>query len=316
MTDAISRLGLTVLLSGIIAACGPIVGSHDDDPPEIDVKALAASDLAELQKIQSDQMEDSNQKRNTSFRSVFGGTDGISIHRYFTDRVRKVMDQREFRGLRADWEDDTAALAADLHSDRATVSRVQTIAAVNFGVLAWLEGIYKKKLFRISGSRDPVSSTRAGFIVLAQGYGGYVAASGKPMQVPIAVRQGILLHEARHSDCTGGLSKELVREFRSRTFADGLNLLEKSTTCGHLHAACPPEHKYNGKSVCDSKPWGAYSVGALFSEMSLKRTTDLRERAELKAQIVDQWGRVNLNIDDLMSGKFGRPDMTSSGVVR
>jgi hypothetical protein len=129
-------------------------------------------------------------------------------------------------------------------------------------------------------------------------------------KITSALRTSTLVHEARHSDCTGGMDSDDVGRIR----AGGM---PASTECFYRHVDCPKGHPMAGLEACDEIAWGAYTMGALFSAALAKNCTNCSEEEKQQALMVtmDGFSRV-LVLEAMMKGQLGDPDMSSSSEVR
>ncbi len=120
----------------------------------------------------------------------------------------------------------------------------------------------------------------------------------------------ILIHEARHSDCTGGVLASDLERFENRQPM-------KRHECGHSHALCP-SGPLEGEFACDEHPWGAYVVDAIYSGAVSLTCTNCSEtdKTVAEAMSLDSISRLTYDFSDLMNGRFGAPDMSSSTQVR
>jgi hypothetical protein len=181
------------------------------------------------------------------------------------------------------------------------------LMAMNVGMGAWWmheamgpqDGVY----FKFEGRKIPISSSRIGLIQLGDGY---VAERVEPMD-----RLETLVHEGRHSDCTGGMSRLDVLRLK-------LGQIPENSACGHAHAICPDGHPMAGIPACDLHPWGAYTIGALFTVTVSQRCTNCSESERLAAELssYDSLSRVEPGIlETSLKGGFGPPDMWSQGLL-
>ncbi len=149
--------------------------------------------------------------------------------------------------------------------------------ATNIGTAVWLETIAQKRPieFFINNTSIPVNDPRVGIIRLAEGYSNY-DGEGRPMNT--VARTTVLIHEARHSDCTGGLNER-----------DALNLaagqLPENRSCGHLHTICE-SGDYEGLPACDGREWGSYALGWLYANEFRNNCTNCTEAMRQTAKVV------------------------------
>lgn len=256
------------------------------------LSANEASKVAnDIERIGSMSMDGSGIK---FFSDIFGGNDASSVTRYLQERVRWI-------------------LSSQMDLDRAMVpisrggsgdSKPQVVAT-NIGAAMWFEtmshGLPPTGL-QVGNQVVEVRSTRAGVIQLGDAYSSEKA--------PAMLRASTLIHEARHSDCTGGVSRQ------------DLDLLKAGgepvhRECGHMHVICPPGHPYAGYPACDDHAWGAYAVESDFVVAVAKScgNCSTEDRNTALVVFVDASSRV-LNLDSLLNGELGPPDMSSSDAVR
>jgi hypothetical protein len=144
---------------------------------------------------------------------------------------------------------------------------------------------------------------------MGPGYKSQVSVQGRTITIPASYRQAILVHEARHSDCSVDVS---TQDFRvGRTASSMRQFLSdfKKIECGHMHALCPKGHELAALAACDRQPWGAYTVGLVFEMARLKDATDPLERRILEASIADGPTRLLFDVNDMLKGEMGEPKM-------
>ncbi len=187
----------------------------------------------------------------------------------------------------------------------------QTIAA-NLGTLGWFISLAmqpKETVFRFGETILPIQESRVGVVQLGRIYSKRRFLGLGEAKLPSIVRISTLVHEARHSDCTGGVTMGQVEALLNQ----GVVL---NPSCGHLHGECPAGHDLAGITACDTHAWGAYAVGAVFSawvERSCTSCTE-KERQASYADALDSISRV-VPIEAMLNGEAGLPDMSSSGVI-
>jgi hypothetical protein len=226
------------------------------------------------------------------FEKIFGSTENAGVIQYLSERIHYVLPHQ-------------IKLSSRLTQDSSPIFTYAT----NIGTMLWFDALNKAPnpyAIRVGNLSVPVTSSRVGIIQLGLGY--ILKSSGSVASSQIQ-RISTLIHEARHSDCTGGIN------------ASDLELLwadedpEKSN-CGHLHVRCPEGHAYDGAYACDGEAWGAHSISAIYLAGIVKHCQNCTaEEKSLAATIyADSLGRV-IPRDDMLAGKLGDPDMSSSTVV-
>ncbi len=329
----ILRLVLTGLLVLSLCACG----SESNDTSQSgkgSLRSLVESDLADLGRLDSStiQVYDSG-VGNGRFAQLFGGTSGSDVQRFFSKRLKYIVTENDevrispsrfrYDAWLSNFIERHDSLVAD--SDREVV-----VGAANIGTLFWLLGVVNDTpvTLVIRGEEVLLDSSREGVMLLGPGYReSETLENRREIKLPPAFRQQILVHEARHSDCTAELTEddlEIIRRARNtrefdRTFT--------KRQCGHLHVTCPGWHDLAGEAACDSEPWGAYTVGAVFGD-AIRHSPGLSrlDQEILRIVTLDSKSRVILergaSPDRALSLyesmiQFGEtPDMSSWDLVR
>lgn len=227
-------------------------------------------------------------------------------HFYSVDDLKLLKSQPDdfrYKGWRTELQKQ-ASLLAD--------TQVK-IGAANIGTQFWLSGLIDGVPVTVYDGDEaiPVNSSRVGLMLIGPGYRTTESdADGNSIDVPIEARQAILIHEARHSDCTGGITQSDVEILRNSSSSREANMRFTNRACGHLHTFCRVGSKFEGILACDDRPWGAYAIQYIY----LRATTNLYDRhsiarAYMEFSAADAYSR--LLTSDTLSG---RPDMTSEGL--
>lgn len=233
------------------------------------------------------------------FSDIFGGDDSAGVQSYLADRVHWIVSSKK------DIDRTVVNLSSALDaSSSSNASSTPQVVATNIGAAIWFSAIATGNPaagIQIGPDLVEIHSTRAGVIQLGDAYSSDLA---DPL-----LRVSTLVHEARHSDCTGGVSKQDLALLRL-----GKDPIRKD--CGHLHADCPAGHPYAGYPACDDHAWGAYAVEADYMAAVSKSCLNCSSQDKKIATVVfaDAASRV-LDLDGLLDGKYGAPDMTSSDAV-
>jgi hypothetical protein len=227
---------------------------------------------------------------------AFGSNSGSGILAYLDERIGHILGPEATIDSRFSY---TANTSAD-------ESKAVTIAT-NIGMAVWLETIAQRRniSFFTNNSAIAVNDPRIGIIKLGRAYSVFDEASGRPLNT--VARTSVLVHEARHSDCTGGLSN-----------SDFLNLaageLPENRSCGHLHTICK-SGDYKGLAACDGREWGAYALGWLFAQQLSQNCESCNEAMKQTAMAVsiDSLSRIPTELArEMRSGTLPPPDMSST----
>ncbi len=146
---------------------------------------------------------------------------------------------------------------------------------------------------------------RVGYISL---YPGYNTARTQGLNLSVS-RLGTLVHEGRHSDCTGGIARSSLTRYQ-QTRDEGALM---TTQCGHVHVRCPQGHDLANSPACDGRMWEAYGVGALFSKafVSCKDCSE-EERQVATYEMSESLNRIDPRaLEQFNSGNAPPPDMSS-----
>ncbi|MBI2606408.1 MAG: hypothetical protein HYW49_10040 [Deltaproteobacteria bacterium] len=237
------------------------------------------------------------------FAHVFGGTSASNVIDFLDARINYIIPQSA--DLEARLRMGTIYKSLGDESGASKPAEAFTMAT-NIGMVLWLEREANRPheiRFTFGDAMIPLDSSRIGIVQLGEGY--------TNPKFELVARTGTLVHEARHSDCTGGLTKADIARLKQGE-------LPEKRTCGHMHVTCPAKHAMHGLAACDDHMWGAYAVGAMYENaLSSEKTClncDEETLAIAKMAAFDSLSRI-LVIKDFMSGKAGLPDMSSSGVI-
>jgi len=237
------------------------------------------------------------------FRELFGGVDSRALIGFLELRLNYVLSgntQVEKR-VRINAEPVVFHPRQDLILVEENESGR---GATNLASLWFLKKAVEPELlqFVINDKLLPVDSTRIGIIQLGPAF----------LRVPPEIQAGVLLHEARHSDCTGGIwSSDILRTQQGED--------PVGVSCGHLHAVCPVGHEYAGLYACDEEAWGAYSVNFIYWASVARACENCteEERVLTEASALDAATRILVDVPAMVRGDYGEPDMSSStGVQR
>ncbi len=236
------------------------------------------------------------------YRALFGGDDLAAVTVFLNERVNYVLSS-------------TRATDELMQSERHQARTKGQVQAFNIGAHYFLKSLgavlngedsYQFEDFY--GARIPIRSSRLGVIQLGEVYQSeeFLAREGDSLR-----RMGVWVHEARHSDCTGGLNSGDYDRL-----AQGL--LPASKGCTHLHEACPKGTIYGGILACDLHPWGAYFVGATYHAaiaFNCRGCSESEKQTAMMAQ-VDNLAKIEPRLlDDMLSGRLGAPDLSHQEVI-
>lgn len=268
---------------------------------QADATAQVQKDIKDLSNVNTSSLATYDAQNNKILTKIFGGTDSRSITKYLTDRAHyyaygntvSVDGQKIFANMGEQYNRGILADSSSVHT-----------IALNVGTLLWIigEAGHQPVYFTIDGSQSTpvtVNSSRVGLVILSDAY----------MQLDEVTRLASVMHEGRHSDCTGGLkTSSLPAIATALQKQDSASLASLSGHCGHLHVVCPSSlGDYAGLAACDNESWGAYTVGAVFADAMAEAMPTAQYMFD-KAFAVDSFSRT-------INKTGGDPDMTSEGLV-
>lgn len=291
---------LTLLLIFSLWGCGGRRGSTEQKQETIDVVILTYDkDLTSSEQSALDEstrrlwtiVVDGNRVRR--FNDVFGGSSSKNVANFFDSRVNYALSsETDLRGR----------IVTDLVSS-IQGEEPETLALNPSSVLWYLAKVNEpeKIKFHVNDKLLDISSSRIGIMQFGESFS----------KLDPILQVTTLIHEARHSDCTGGALRSDLERFKNNE-----RLLNHK--CGHTHVQCPVGHPYEGAFACDEHPWGAYIVGALYAgAVALTCVNCLEQEKTLADSIsLDSLQRLLYNLDQLLDGKLGPADMSSSNTVR
>jgi hypothetical protein len=309
-----------LLVGGIalgFTACMPArQNSQSVDIHPTDPKTLVQNDLAAFATMPS--VADSgwaSQATAQAFAKIFGGTSGADLRSFIDQRIRYYLSQAEFENAKASsFDRKYDGWSKDPDESKRMKDANAVVRASNIGALLFYVGMINRQPITLykGNTAIPVDSPRVGIMLIGPGYQESVKTKdGRAIQLPPSYRQAILVHEARHSDCTGGLKDSDLDIARTAKTAREYNENFARHTCAHLHTYCPEGHEFAGLAACDKHPWGAYSVAAVF-QSALSQSTQGIERRLLEAGAIDAYSRlITIDKQKMLNGEYGEPDMTS-----
>ena len=311
----------------LVGACAKT--SNSPAPASLDPRELAKNDIKSFATLNETGPRLYDEDHGHAFSAVFGGTSGSAVNEFMSTRIHYFVTKDELVGLspkkdaypgwQTDEKDDDNGPAPGNKPEKPKAKG--EIAAANIGMALWFKGLVNRMPYTLilKSKEILLASPRLGVMLFGPGYRAGVQAApserypeGHYYTFPPEYRQKTLLHEARHSDCTGGVTEaelEMIRHMKNhREFNDTF----KNRQCGHMHVLCPEGHELAGLSACDRAPWGAYTVGAIYST-AVSHTMTGTDRRIMEASAIDAWSRVLIDKDAMLAGAFGPPNMSSEG---
>lgn len=165
--------------------------------------------------------------------------------------------------------------------------------AMNTGSLLWqLKNSNYISAIRVGGNRvDSIDSPRYGLIELSPST--LISANEtKEIDAERFWHLSAFVHEARHSDCSGGVNSDQLSDMKTLP-----------ASCTYTHVACKMGTPIQGKLACDGNFWGAYSAEYIVLDAIATTCADCNRATLwlLKAYALESATHLNFLPDELTS---------------
>lgn len=312
------RLARATLALSLIGILGLAACQKNEKAPDPSPKELMQSDRDLLKVDALPGAKAFDESNRNLFSKVFGGPSGQDVANFLDERLKYYFDEKDLDGWSiypsrftyTSWKKTADEDKKDEGESRARGE----VGASNLGTGLFMQGAVEGKPVVIENSKSGKSirfdSIRVGMMLVGPGYKYRVNAIPMVSVVlPASYRQGILVHEARHSDCSIEAGVHDFAVARSATsFRDFLARFKK-IECGHAHTLCPKDHDFASLPACDRQPFGAYSIGAVFVAAKAKEATSPLDRRILEGQVVSALSRLTFDVKAMQKGELGEPRM-------
>lgn len=214
---------------------------------------IAQSDLQDLSSFNSLGAQQVDNQYNGRFSQIFGGQSGEDVRGFIQERLKYFLSKSDI-------------VKVEPYPKYGTqFDRDELYLGFNFGTYLWLQGLSDKIIHSVTladGQKIVVDQSRVGILVFGKNFSDHILPEG---------RQSLLIHEARHSDCNGGLTQTQISHLETQVSLYGVDhgtdraISSKlfPSKCGHPHRLCQ-KGSYQGLPACDSHEWGSYSVQLVF----------------------------------------------------
>lgn len=313
--SALIFVGLVGASPLLIVGCGPSGGGHPSVRQQVDsdLTAIATTDLPGAADVDA--------RYNGAFTKVFGGHRGADVRRYLDERVQHFSTPDEVNSIRV--EPAFSSFVGNSATLPKKIPAQKGVIGANTGFLLWLGGHLEGHVttVRVAGRSIVLGSSRPGFVQIAENYKHlFSTPSALGLALPLALRASVLLHEARHSDCPGGLDPQVLSEMRAarseRAFNEawrGGGREAASNRCGQLHSNCAAIEGMRDVAQCENNPWGPATIELVYLMAVLPSAQGI-DKGAIEAQIADRIARISgasrrLSVERVLRGEYGPPDM-------
>lgn len=220
------------------------------------------------------------------FEKIFGGSDSASVLRFIDERIDYLVD--------GSYDFAKRGMADPL--------------ALNFGAELFLAHLYRGgrvPWLKIGDERVYVKDSRVGIVELYDSF----FAMGEDQESRYFHQVLTLVHESRHSDCPGGLTKVELTKFVEQDAWTNFQ-------CTHPHVKCPLGHRGAGRQRCDQGGWGAHAVAAVFADRVAHCANCSSQLVQNAMRASTSSARMILDRQKLFSGKMGAPRLDHDPVMR
>ncbi|MBY0314682.1 MAG: hypothetical protein K2Q26_04140 [Bdellovibrionales bacterium] len=306
-----SRSLLIILISLLILSCGK---SNKSSAP-LAPKDLYAADIQSISNVTYYKSIPEHSYFSKAFLSVFDGRNQQVVLNYLKDRVRVALNESDLEDAKissdrpltfVNWLSD--GLNHFNIDEEKGVTMASNIGAA-YALLGQVNGTVPTLITRAGDF--PLASTRAGVISLSKHYAPTYKIQGKTIPNPLLPRLSIIVHEGRHSDCTGGFSANHVAQAQVAQSIDDFlaKINAPQAQCSHMHVQCPKGSQLEGVYACDKSVWNAYGVQAIYLiNATINSNMNPEEIEQIETHIGSALYRIPENFKMLM--QTTSPDMS------
>ncbi len=250
--------------------------------------------------------------------SIFGTCSDTAVKRYIQARVKKYITFTQEKYATIQPERVRYEKFKDSTTGAASKSTRNATVGVNLSSGVWFTGQVNEIPMRICLANEcfDVDSLQNALIAVPDNYRNSIpeCSNKRYARANQILRQGVLVHEARHADCTGGMAQATLDKART-ALNRGQFLQGVDATCTHWHAPCETGN-YQDLPACDNHAWGAYTMSLVYYMAARENAkTPSVENDLLKMLIKDMRSRLNFRYAAMLRGDLGAPDMSHSEAI-
>ena len=204
--NSLRKLSIGIALVFVLG-CG-----RKETDPGAAVKDLVEADLAALSHLKPESLYQYDESSHHRFSEIFGGTHGENVLHFIQDRVKYFLTESDISGV----------VPGSIHTSWQRMPAAEkgvALLATNIGTTLWLQGLIDRTspvIHLSSGKTIAITSSRVGVILMGPGYKpDSDSENAAGIRMNSIYRQAVLVHEARHSDCTGGITEPDLQVFRA-----------------------------------------------------------------------------------------------------
>jgi hypothetical protein len=239
--------------------------------------------------------------------------EAFNLHATFNLDLSKLSDSSHYTAIFPDEPDSIGRFLDERinYISRLDADEGSRIIAVNMSSVLWFK--------QLRGDLDPISFNGRILTVDSSRFGRIELGMDFHDGTSKVFRLSTLIHEARHSDCPGGVNAADLQTIRTQPsdelFSLGRKIMNKR--CGFPHTTCSESRGFvlRGLVACEDQPWGPFALESIYAATIAKACTNCDESTLQEAQLmaIDAASRVE-DFVSLMDGSRGLPDMSSMGL--
>ncbi len=308
-----STIFICITLGGL--GCGQKPPNTREAAEIGDSLSLLESDLNALSSLNEKGPRAYDASSNGRFYQIFGGYSGKNVRDFINERIQYYFKASD--GYSLSPPDQKIIHRNWIYKGLESIDDTNVLA-FNFGTQIWIQGLLDRTTYTVTldkGQVVPATSSRVGIVGLTARYVKYLPKNdNSSTEIPIEFRQSTIIHEARHSDCTDGITEsDLNRIRQAQSYSEFIHN-SHARKCGHFHSPCETGD-LKGLLACDLDPWGSYGIQMIFLEGVINNIKPGAAAWQiLNAKILDNKSRVQFGYLRMIYSQAHHPNMNSSGL--
>jgi hypothetical protein len=310
------KMGRLLVQAAVVLVAMACSGGAQDPVPTYPLD-LVKQDLQALQTESFNGVSRLDPILRERFIDMFGGTSSVEVRKYFHSRLNYFL-YPSLSGYEV--SPSTFKYQGWTKPARPSKGGPSTIA-FNLGSMFWLQSLVDGTPVSIAdqGTVIHFDSHQSNVVQLSAQYTDvHYFEDGTYVRIPAAFRLGVLAHEARHSDCTGGVTEEDLENMRSAVSYEDFLQRSPRFECAHFHSVCVIDPGGPEIPACDEHSWGSYMFSWVYAEaMAADPDKSEHEKQLLNSMAISFKQRLRkFDVDAVMADTHQKPNMTGQGMVK